>query len=373
MDAIKKLVVVGRRNRTSSVVSDDDDNDFCYRRHDSGVFSEGMGGTGVGDASAAGNYGKSGGRSSRLSLYGRRCSARDLMSVETSNKFDSDVSFSMIARKMLYCYENENMNEREVIRATLTKAEDKRAFIEALDLKYSTLLTANTDSSSGEYDADEAMSEVIHQIRSIFDATLKAMWREQEESSSSSSSTTKTEREATFKDVEAMAEQDRSNEDHQEYRRHHRPKTPKNLRMSPMQTSFKYKSYGHIARTESCESTSSVGSSSSNIFQPFKRRRRWFFAENKKRKNTERSVTPPSPSLQYNRFPIKDVIPKLHFDFGGSNSSLKNNQVMFGGFNIDPRPVQSLRLDGSSASLSYMPPTSPIRKVSEEMNVKMLN
>mmetsp|Transcript_34536 Transcript_34536/g.81424 ORF Transcript_34536/g.81424 Transcript_34536/m.81424 type:complete len:357 (-) Transcript_34536:187-1257(-) len=356
MDAIKKLVVVARRNRTtSSVVSDDDDNDFRYRRHDSEVFADGMGENVVG-----------GGRSSRLSLYGRRCSARDLMSVETSNKFDSDDAFSMAARKMLHRYENENMNEREAIHSTLTKVEDKQAFIEALDLKYSTLLTANDGFVDDEDASDEAMSEVIHQVRSLFDVTLKAMWKEGEESSSSGM----TERDATFKNIEAMAEEHRRDDEYLEYRRHHRPKTPKNLRMSPMQTSFKCTSYGNISLSESCDSTCSVGSSSSNIFQPFKRRRRWFFAENKKRQNPERPVTP--QSLQSSRFPIKEVLPKLHFDFGVSSSS-NDNQGMFCGFNTGPRPVRSLRLDGSSAASSYMPPTSPIRKVSEEMDVKKID
>ena len=360
MDALKNLVAVGRRSRTTSVVSDDDDeNYFCYHRHDPKIDGDEEKEGVAGIASVATNDKEFGRRGSCLSLYGRRCSASDLMAVVTSNKFDSDEAFLMVSRNMINRYENENMNEREAIHATLGKAEDKRAFIEALDLRYATLLNASSDYADFNHTTDDAILEAIHQTRSIFDVTLKSMWRE--ESVASSSSEGMTEQEATFNDVEAMIEQQRRDDD-DEHRRQHQPKTPKNLRMSPMQTSFKKYSRG-ISRSESCDSGSSEGNNSCNIFQPLKRRRRWFFADNGKTHSTERPVTPPSP--QTNPFPINAVLPKFHFDFGGSSSS-KNKQLMFEGFNYGARPVQSLRLDGSSSSLSYMPPTSPIRKLSAD-------
>lgn len=364
MDAIKNLVVVGRRSRTTSVVSDDDDeNYFCYHRHDPKIDGDEEKEGVAGIASVATNDKTFGCKGSCLSLYGRRCSASDLMAVVTSNKFDSDEAFLMVSRNMMKRYESENMSEREAIHATLGKSEDKRAFIEALDLRYATLLNASSDYADFNHTTDDAILEAVHQTRSIFDVTLKSMWRE--ESVASSSPQGMTEQESTFIDVDAMIEQQRRDDD-DEHRRQHQPKAPKNLRMSPMQSSFKkYSSYGGISRSESCDSGSSEGNNSCNIFQPLKRRRRWFFAENGKTQSTERPVTPPSP--QTNHFPIKALLPKFHFDFGGSsNSSSKNKQLMFGGINHGARPVQSLRLDGSSSSLSYMPPTSPIRKLSAD-------
>ncbi|VEU36600.1 unnamed protein product [Pseudo-nitzschia multistriata] len=365
MNALKNLVVVGRRNRASSVVSDDDDDDdrdFCCHRRDAKTEGGGAGERVAGTAPTTGTTGRrddNARRRASLSLYGRRCSDSDLMAVVTSNKFESDQAFATVARTMLHRYEVEGASEREAIDAVLCTAEDKRAFIEALDSKHATLVRADTDSFDGERNAmdDDAVSEIVHQTRSVFDAALKTMWRE--ELASSAATPGRAER-----DAEAMIEQQRSDND-REYRRQHQPKTPKNLRMSPMQTSFRYKKnhYGDISRSDSCDSTSTTGS---NIFQPLKRRRRWFFAENGKPQGSERPVTPPSP--QTKPFPIKAVLPKFHFDFGGSigGSSKKKTQLVW------TRPVRSLELDGTSSSsssaLCYMPPTSPIHKVSVEWN-----
>jgi len=381
MDVFKKLVVVRRRNHPSgSVVSDDgvDDGDanFCYHRQDDDSDAEmveehrgGIDGT---------SNGISGNGGSSSSLYGRRRHSGSpantrppMMAVVTSNKFDSEDTFSVVARAMIRRYKHQNMSEREATLGILGNDDDLRAFIEALDQKFIVLTTQNTDGMDDGVDDvgdDNTPSEIIFETRSIFDATLKAMWREKE---LSSSSTIRQHRNETVAD-------------HDEYRKRH-PKTPKNLRMSPMRTSsYNYKNHGIISQSESLDSACSEGSNNST-FRPLKRPRRWFFPQNK----NERLVTPLSSSSAIKTnpfenkkpFPIKAALLKFHFDFGSSsNSKKKKNSLVFGDLGRGgPKPVQSLQLDGTSSSYasmgdgngsvftSYIPPTSPIRKVSIEM------
>ena len=57
----------------------------------------------------------------------------------TSTAFDCDETFSKVAQALLLRYEHEGMSEREAINATLETSEEKRAFLEALDLRHATL------------------------------------------------------------------------------------------------------------------------------------------------------------------------------------------------------------------------------------------
>ena len=345
MNVFKKLVVANRRNRSTSVVSDDgnntdEDNNFCYHQHDDGD------GTGriVGENSGSSSL-------SLSSLYGRR--SLPPPTVVTCSKFDSDEAFAIVARAMVYRYEHDDLTEREAIEATLGMMDDKRAFIEAMDLKFTTLVS--DDYISSQQDGSDAISEIIIQTRSIFDSTLKSMWREMDSD------------ESTSVNDETLVEQ-RDDDDTVGFERYAKqPKTPKNLRMSPIQSSYNYKSQGE----DMPQSTTCSGGN-----QPFKRQRRWFFAETEKHS----SVTPPSigseetecGKLFSNPFSVKKSLPKFHFDFGGinSNSCKGNFFLMGGGGRGSHQPVQSLQLDGYSymggeRASSYLPPTSPIRKVSE--------
>lgn len=368
MDVFKKLTVVRRRNsRSGSIVSDDDDADFCY--HESGaVMIEKSKDLGAG--------------SSTPSLYGRRNTERPAdsscppkMAVVTSSKFDSDETFSSVAQAIINQYQNENMSEREAIRCAINNPDDLVAFIEALDLRYIVFASQNTDGM--ESSGDDTLSEIVIKTRTIFDTSLKAMWREHE---ALSSHTGMIGQEGDFREhLEEMITLD------DEYNKHH-PKTPKNLRMSPMRTSsFNYRNHGFISQSESIDSACTEGSNGS-MFRPFKRPRRWFFPQNKSESLAAPLFLSASAKIvaEKNSGTMKPILPKFHFKFGKNNHldniAAKKNSMMFGDINRGPTAVQSLQLDGTSASYgslgngsgpesTYVPPTSPIRNVSLEMGM----
>lgn len=346
MDVFKKLGVARRRNHVSgSVVSDDDGRDevdSCHFRDSAGddmLVEDGD----VGGATAsnmASNCDSS-------SLYGRRrCSVPRVMNVMTSNRFDNDETFSKVARAMIFRHQQENMSERGVVEEILGKTDDLRAFIEVLDLKY---MAVTADGDVG----DDDLSEIVFKMRSIFDTTLKAMWQEIESVVSMEDQESRQQHR-----VEMIVDAD-------EYRQQH-PKTPKNLRMSPMRTSsFNYKNHGFISQSESLDSNCSEGSSLS-IFRPFKRPRRWFFPHGKK---NEGVVTPTSVKNN-NPFAIKTALPKFHFNFGSKNSS-KSTLIADDTSRETKTVVKTSRVDGEGRggggqSSSFMPPTSPIRQVSSD-------
>ena len=363
MDLFKKLAVVRRNNRSGSIVSDDEVDNAVFCHQDSEDVIAEVSNDSIDDSSS--------------SLYGRRRSTGSPvdtcppeMAVVTSSKFDSEEVFSVVARAMLNRYQHDGMSEREVILGTLDNIDDMRAFIEALDLKYIVLTSQNTNGT--EDSGDETLSEIVFKTRSIFDATLKTIWREKD---SSSSTLRMVGGEEDFRQHrgEMIA-------CHDEYKKRH-PKTPKNLRMSPMRTSsYNYRNHGIISQSESMDSACSEGSNNS-MFRPFKRPRRWFFPQNK----TERLVTPPfsSPAskiaLEANKvFPAKVVLPKFHFNFGNNSHTSKKNSMIFGDLGRGPKSVTSSHIDGTFTSYEskgdenglasiYMPPTSPIRKVSTEL------
>lgn len=131
----------------------------------------------------------------------------------TSTEFDDDDIFAAVARAMLFRYENEGLNERDTINATLVTSEDKRTFLESLDLRNATMYI-NNDVDDLE---DSPINEIVHMTRSIFGETLKLMWREC----------------ITGYDGHGVeSDEDIVGDSHDEYR--HRLKTPKNNLHSPI-------------------------------------------------------------------------------------------------------------------------------------------
>jgi hypothetical protein len=100
----------------------------------------------------------------------------------TSTYFDCDDTFKAIATAMLYRYEHEACSEREAINATLTTTEDKRSFLESLELRkvqiYNTMdeedFELGTTMTTGDC---HSLSFIIQQTNNVFDRTLKDMWR----------------------------------------------------------------------------------------------------------------------------------------------------------------------------------------------------
>lgn len=164
---------------------------------------------GHGDTCLLGNRG--GGWSSSVSLVNRP------PSVVTCTPYDNEDIFQSVAKAMLFRYENEGMSEREAVLATLGTSEDKRGFLEALDLR-----SANMYSLESEEHIDlTGIEEVIERTRFHFGDTLRLLWRE---------SVTGYDRQSSgISSEEGMAE---DHDDDGDYRR--RLMTPKNWH-SPIQ------------------------------------------------------------------------------------------------------------------------------------------
>lgn len=94
--------------------------------------------------------------------------------VVTSTAFDDDDVFQAVARAMFIRYEVEGLSERDAINATLSTLEDKRGFMESLDLR-----SANMYSNCSEHEMEtSALFEIVEMIRATFGETLKLLWRE---------------------------------------------------------------------------------------------------------------------------------------------------------------------------------------------------
>jgi hypothetical protein len=339
MDVLKKLVVVGRTNNSDDSVSSgssgDGDEMFCYHRHEESKNVIAV-------------------ESPALEPY---ISSRRPPAVITSTEFDSDEAFAIVARAMLFRYDNENMSERETIDATLTNAEDKRAFLEAMDLKY-----AKMGDVSDETEAS-GLFEVLLRARSIFVPTLKNMWNEIESTEYQKNDTPN-----IFSRI--IEEPDAIMGIEEEYYRRP-PKTPKNLRLSPIQCAFTASYFNCEEQREDASLRSFY--SGDFLSTPSKRRRQWFFSERNSDSKTSTSssiVNPFAPNKSY---------PEFRFELGSKTSAVKsfafnkshpNFRLDFGATRSIVAPVQSLPLDGFETNLGgkpmYMPPTSPIRKVSME-------
>jgi hypothetical protein len=99
----------------------------------------------------------------------------------TSAYFDCDDTFKAIATAMLYRYEHEACSERDAINATLTTTEDKRSFLESLELRkvqiYNTMDEEDLELGTMTTGDCHSLSFIIQQTNNIFDRTLKEMWR----------------------------------------------------------------------------------------------------------------------------------------------------------------------------------------------------
>jgi len=213
--------------------------------------------------------------------------------------------------------------------------------LEALDFRYAAMnLSGEEEEEEGnDYVRATEIWEIVLRTRAIFAPTLKAMWKEAslvEEDISESSN--------IFASV--VDEPGTVVEFEDEYYRKP-PKTPKNLCLSPVK----------CAHTTSCN------------FTPSKKRRRWFFAEARSdRVGNAATVNPITNPFAHNN----KSCPEIRFEFGGNISDVRPfalNNHSYSKFNLDfgnAMPLQSLQLDGLGVGM-YMPPTSPIRKVSIEM------
>jgi hypothetical protein len=150
-------------------------------------------------------------------------------SVVTSTEFDDDDVFQAVAQAMLYRQEMDGLCEREAINATLVTSEDKRGFLESLDLR-----SSNMYANIGDDELDNSgINEILEMTRSTFGATLKLLWRESITGYDSQSSG-------------ILSEEDIDSADDNEHR--HRLNTPKNLH-SPIRRNV---------LTETCRSDSNA-------------------------------------------------------------------------------------------------------------------
>jgi hypothetical protein len=295
---------------------DEDDDIFCYHRQDEA------------EALQSRNHVESSTRYRPAALV-------------TSTRFDSNEALSAMAQSMLFQYEHDKMSEREIVDATLATSEDVRAFLEALD----------RDCADGD---DSEISETLLQVRSVFLPTLQKVWKE----SSLMPSNIFAREPAEFVDLTDDTY-------------HKPPKTPKNLRMSPI----------------TCPSyaTSTFDAKFAELHTPSKRQRTWFFSDEQRFRNgLGANISNPfaSGNIQ-NPFGSGKVLPEFRFEFGGKGSVIKAfeapKKAVSNLRNLDfgnpfssatTSPVHGMQLDGFRSPLagsSYMPPTSPIRKVSMEL------
>lgn len=96
----------------------------------------------------------------------------------TSSTFDNDEKFMAVAKAMLFRYENEGMTKREAIDATLVTHEEKRAFLESLDLRTTQFFLEQQHPSSEECIEESSLAFVIQKATVIFGDDLRAAWRE---------------------------------------------------------------------------------------------------------------------------------------------------------------------------------------------------
>ena len=94
--------------------------------------------------------------------------------VVTSTVFDDDNYFHSVAKSLLFRFESEGLTERGAILATLVTTEDKRSFLESLDLR-----SCNMYSNMGEGEVDfTGINETVERVRSTMGESLRLIWRE---------------------------------------------------------------------------------------------------------------------------------------------------------------------------------------------------
>jgi hypothetical protein len=90
-----------------------------------------------------------------------------------STTFDHDDKFSAIAKAMIYRYDYDGMSEREAIDATLVTLNEKRTFLESLDLRNAKLYLDEPD-EEGEF----SLTALVQRTSSTFAYELRSLWRE---------------------------------------------------------------------------------------------------------------------------------------------------------------------------------------------------
>lgn len=92
----------------------------------------------------------------------------------TSTIFDNDEIFSAVAKALIFKHEVEGLSEEDSIKATLFTSEEKRAFLESLDLRNSTLSFQQDE----ELNDLSPINELMRKTRSIFGKTLQSLWQD---------------------------------------------------------------------------------------------------------------------------------------------------------------------------------------------------
>jgi len=115
--------------------------------------------------------------SSSSSVQGKRSASPTYRppSVVTSTVYDDDTYFQSVARALFFHFENEGLTERKAIELTLKTTEDKRGFLESLDLRSSNMYSNVND--AGEFDAT-GINETVERVRTTFGESLRLLWRE---------------------------------------------------------------------------------------------------------------------------------------------------------------------------------------------------
>eukprot|EP00980_Cylindrotheca_fusiformis_P014724 scaffold4009_cov124-Cylindrotheca_fusiformis.AAC.4 len=211
----------------------------------------------------------------------------------TSTVFDNDDIFSAVANALIFKYETEGLSERDSINATIFTATEREAFLESLDLR-----NANIYLNHDEELMDMApVDELVRKTRSIFGKELQSMWRENKLSLDASSAKQEEEPKDSSQSIPTPL------------------KTPKNLRLSPVQTSQ--------------QSSNTFSTKSSGL-----QRRRSFFPDACDQARCKTRI-------------------RIDFKFQGAVGNAQ--------------PVKSLQLDGISNPQplqQYIPPSSPLHATS---------
>jgi hypothetical protein len=90
-----------------------------------------------------------------------------------STTFDNDDKFLAVANAMIYRYDYDGMSEREAIDATLVTLNEKRTFLESLDLRNAGLYLDEPD-EEGEF----SLTALVQRTTSTFACELRSLWRE---------------------------------------------------------------------------------------------------------------------------------------------------------------------------------------------------
>lgn len=210
----------------------------------------------------------------------------------TSTIFDNDDIFSAVANALIYKHEIEELSERDAINATIFTSTEREAFLESLDLRNANLYLHQDE----ELESATPVGELVKKVRATFGPELQSMWRESVMEKESAS-------ELGEQHVAEKRDDGGSNIP--------TPlKTPKNLQLSPVQTSI---SQGNVLSTKSSG----------------RQRRRSFFPD-------------ASDHVRCRA--------RIRIDFKLRNAA-------------DAQPVKSLQLDGFSNPepvREYVPPSSPL-------------